>query len=278
MSEEMTVPAEAPVKPDVSKALVQVQRQAIEVAERGVLLRSFEDLQRFAEMVLKSGAAPRGIDTIGKVATAIQMGMERGLAPLAGLRAVFFVNGLPSWRGAAAVAMVRQSALCVSYRAFVEGDGDSRQGVCETWRRGEAAPVRTDFSVKDAKKAGLWGKAGPWQEYPDRMLKWRAIGFNISDNFSDVLGGFPIVEEAQDWPKDALPTAHVERPALTLVAPPAMPDPLLAAVLPPKEEPLDCAHKSVPPSRLEALPPGKSIVCHECGCELSRLREPGEDD
>jgi hypothetical protein len=167
----------------------------------------------------------------------------------------------------------------------VEGEGEARMGVCVTLRRGDDEPVRTEFTVKDAKKAGLWNKGGPWQEYPDRMLKWRAIGFNLSDNFPDILGGFPIAEEAQDWPKDVTPTP-AER-TLTLVAPPAKPDPLLAQVLPVKQVevvaprqariPIDCPHKSVPPSKLEGLAPGKSIVCHDCGEELTALREPGQE-
>ncbi len=288
MSEELTmtpVAAEAPQQ----KALVPQPRQAIEMAERGILLRSFDDLQRFAKMVLEAGAAPKSINTVGMVATAIQMGMERGLAPLGGLRAVYFVNGLPSWRGEAAVAMVRSSPLCLSYKSWVEGEGEARMGVCITHRRGDEAPVRTEFTVRDAKKANLWNKGGPWQEYPDRQLKWRSIGFNLKDQFPDILGGFPIKEEAEDWPKDAQPTV-VPAPerALTLVAPPAKPDPLLAQVLPAKQVevvapktqavlPMDCAHKSVPPSRIEALAPGRSIVCHECGEELSPLREPGQE-
>jgi len=282
VSEEMTVPGETapapPPAPTPSKALVPVTRQPIEVAERGILLRSFDDLQRFAEMVLKSGAAPESINTIGMVSTAIQMGMERGLAPLAGLRAVYFVRGMPSWRGEAAVALVRQSPLCQSYKAYVEGEGDARRGVCITWRRGDPEPVRTEFSIDDAKRANLYGKKGPWQEYRDRQLKWRAIGFNLKDQFPDILGGLPIAEEAEDWPREALPAAAPERPSLA--APPATPDPLLAQLVAepqPQVDPQECAHKSVPPSRLEALAPGKSLVCPECGEELKLEREPGED-
>jgi hypothetical protein len=209
-------------------ALAPAGRTPIEIADRGIILRSFAELQRFAQLVLESGAAPKGIDTAGKVAVAIQMGMERGMAPLGGLRAVFFVNGLPSWRGEAAVAIVRQSPLCMSYRAWIEGEGDERRGVCETHRRGDPAPVQTIFSVRDAMRAGLWSKAGPWKEYPDRQLRWRAIGFNLRDQFSDLLGGFPITEELRDIPgEQPVEAPRAERqPA---AAPP--PDPLLATLV-----------------------------------------------
>lgn len=42
--------------------------------------------------------------------------------------------------------------------------------------------------------------------------------------------------------------------------------------------PKDCSHPQIPPSRVQALKPGKSIPCPDCGEELKRDREPGEDD
>jgi hypothetical protein len=57
------------------------------------------------------------------------------------------------------------------------------------------------FSVSDAKKAGLWGKSGPWTQYPKRMLQLRARGFALRDAFPDVLKGLVTAEEAQDYPQ-----------------------------------------------------------------------------
>lgn len=39
----------------------------------------------------------------------------------------------------------------------------------------------------------------------------------------------------------------------------------------------ECRHPNVPPSKVDALPLGKSIVCPDCGEELKRERQPGED-
>jgi hypothetical protein len=87
--------------------------------------------------------------------------------------------------------------------------------------------VQTTFSVRDAMRAGLWSKAGPWKEYPDRQLRWRAIGFNLRDQFSDLLGGFPITEELRDIPGEPpVEAPQVER-QLTPAPPP---DPLLATL------------------------------------------------
>jgi len=58
------------------------------------------------------------------------------------------------------------------------------------------------FSVEDAKRAGLWGKQGPWQAYPKRMLQMRARGFALRDAYPDVLKGLITTEEAQDYPEE----------------------------------------------------------------------------
>ena len=57
------------------------------------------------------------------------------------------------------------------------------------------------FSVADAKKAHLWGRRGPWENYPERMLQMRARGFALRDSFPDALKGVITVEEAQDFPE-----------------------------------------------------------------------------
>jgi hypothetical protein len=62
--------------------------------------------------------------------------------------------------------------------------------------------------VADAKKAGLWGKAGPWQQYPGRMMALRARGFALRNAFADALRGLITAEEAQDYPQAAPQQDH----------------------------------------------------------------------
>jgi hypothetical protein len=56
--------------------------------------------------------------------------------------------------------------------------------------------------VADAKAAKLWGKSGPWTDYPRRMLKFRARGFVLRDVFGDVLKGLRTAEEVRDYPEE----------------------------------------------------------------------------
>ena len=163
---------------------------------------NFEEALRFSELLANSDLVPR--DFKGRpanVLVAVQWGAEIGLGPLQALQGIAVVNGRPTIWGDAALALVRGHPACVSVREGVDGEGDARTGWCEVTRRGEE-PQRRTFSVDDAKKAGLWGKQGPWQQYPARMLQLRARGFALRDVFPDALRGVITTEEARDTPPE----------------------------------------------------------------------------
>jgi hypothetical protein len=69
-------------------------------------------------------------------------------------------------------------------------------------KRKGRTPVVFKFSVEEAKRALLWGKAGPWTAYPKRMMQMRARGFALRDAFADVLTGLITAEEAHDYPAE----------------------------------------------------------------------------
>jgi len=168
---------------------------------RGLALASFDDAFRFAKMVSASEFAPK--DFRGKPEScmlAIQHGSEVGLSPMQSLQSIAVINGRPTIWGDAAMALVQASPACEYVREYLEGEGDALVAVCEAKRRGYPAPTTVRFSVADAKKAGLWGKSGPWQQYPSRMLTLRARGFALRNAFADALRGLITAEEAQDYP------------------------------------------------------------------------------
>jgi hypothetical protein len=108
------------------------------------------------------------------------------------------INGRPALWGDALLGLVEASGLLDDRQQSIDGEGDNRTATFETKRKGRASFVKFTFSVADAKKAKLWGKAGPWTDYPDRMLLNRARAFNLRDQFPDVLKGLAVAEEAQD--------------------------------------------------------------------------------
>jgi len=81
---------------------------------------------------------------------------------------------------------------------------DDWTAICKVVRRGsDELEKRTRverFSWKQAKTAGLDKKPGPWQQYPDLMLRYRARGLAFNTLFADVLCGLEVVEVLQDYP------------------------------------------------------------------------------
>jgi hypothetical protein len=151
----------------------------------------------------------------------VQWGYEMGLAPMQALQNIAVINGKPSVYGDAAMALVQASSVCEDVEEYFEGEGTTNPvAVCVAKRKGRK-PVTAKFSVEDAKRAGLWGKQGPWQAYPKRMMQMRARGFALRDAFPDVLKGLITAEEAQDYPDEAKPRP-VAKPAnpLDMVAKP----------------------------------------------------------
>jgi hypothetical protein len=177
---------------------------------------------QFSEMLANSSMVPKAYQgKANDVLVCIQWGYEMGLAPMQSLQNIAVINGKPSVYGDAMMALVQASPVCEDVEEYFEGEGTPNPiAVCVAKRKGRK-PVETRFSVEDAKRAGLWGKGGPWTAYPKRMLQMRARGFALRDAFPDVLKGMISVEEAQDYPDEAKPVP-VAKPAnpLDLVAKP----------------------------------------------------------
>jgi len=88
----------------------------ITFGDSGVKLASLEDAYRFANAIVASGFAPRGMEKPEAVLVAIQLGAEIGLSPMAALQNTAVINGRPAIYGDAALALVRGSGLLVSYK------------------------------------------------------------------------------------------------------------------------------------------------------------------
>lgn len=190
--------------------------------QRGFAPTTMGEALQFSEMLANSSMVPKAYQgKANDVLVCIQWGYEMGLAPMQSLQNIAVINGKPSVYGDAMMALVQASPVCEDVEEYFEGEGTPNPiAVCVAKRKGRK-PVETRFSVEDAKRAGLWGKGGPWTAYPKRMLQMRARGFALRDAFPDVLKGMISVEEAQDYPDEAKPVP-VAKPAnpLDLVAKP----------------------------------------------------------
>lgn len=162
--------------------------------------KTLDEAMQFAKLLAGSSIVPKDYQgNPGNILVAVQWGAEIGLAPLQAMQSIAVINGRPSIWGDAMLALVRASGLLVSLDEEI-GDTLAR---CTVRRRGDAEDVVREFSMEDAKRAGLSGKSGPWQQYPKRMLQLRARAYALRDAFPDVLRGVHIAEEAQDIPPES---------------------------------------------------------------------------
>lgn len=174
----------------------------LSTVRRSLVPTTYAEAFEFAQHLAKSTMVPT--EYRGKpenILLAIQWGMEVGLAPLQAIQNIAVINGKPSVYGDALLAMVKGSPVCDDVVERFEGSGDTLTAICEAKRIGKA-PVIARFSVADATTAALWRKAGPWTQYPRRMLQMRARGFALRDAFPDILRGVITREEADDYPVD----------------------------------------------------------------------------
>jgi hypothetical protein len=181
---------------------------------------NIDEAMRLAETLARSSMVPKNYQ--GKpedILVATIWGKEIGLATMQALQNISVINGKPSVYGDAMMALVQASPVCEDVEEFFEDtDKPNFVAVCVASRKGRK-PVTVKFSVEDAKRAGLWGKQGPWSAYPKRMMQMRARGFALRDAFPDVLKGMITAEEAQDYPDEAKPVQAKPANPLDLVAP-----------------------------------------------------------
>jgi hypothetical protein len=166
---------------------------------------SLEGAWRVAQLLAASPFTPNDMKQPEACAAAIMFGMDLGITPVQAVQSIAVINGRPSIWGDLALALVRADKRCEDVEEVITGQDDKRVATCTARRAGSKPTVRS-FSVDDAKKASLWGKAGPWQQYPARMLQLRARAFALRDAFPDILKGISIREEVEDISKDAPPS------------------------------------------------------------------------
>jgi hypothetical protein len=209
-----------------------------------IVPQNFDELGRIAGTILGSGLAPLSlapppredenaervaIRNKAAIGSVLMAGMELGVPPMAALRMFGNINGKVMLYGDGNVAVVRKARmpngekLAVYIHAGFEAVRgptgemtDESYGWCEAKRADNGETHREEFSIADAKIAGLWSPAdrvkrykkggdsyeaandSPWHRFWKRMLQWRATGYCMRWLFADVLGGMLDEFEARD--------------------------------------------------------------------------------
>jgi hypothetical protein len=110
------------------------------------------------------------------------------------------INNRVGIMGDLALAMVESSGLLEKKRVEYSGEGESLECKLTLKRKGREEQTYS-FSIAEARQAGIYDRSNPWRQYPKRMTYYRALGFGLRDEFSDVLKGTKTVEELMDYPE-----------------------------------------------------------------------------
>ena len=165
---------------------------------------NMQQAMQIAEMLAKSTLVPKAYQgQPANVLVAMAYGDAFGMQPLQAMQSVAVVNGMPGLYGDGLLAVCKSSPEWEWMQETIEGE----VATCTAKRRGEPEVTAT-FSVADAKRAQLWGKQGPWTQYPQRMLAMRARSFCLRNLYADILRGMRSAEELADTP--------AEQPAVTV--------------------------------------------------------------
>jgi hypothetical protein len=194
MNQIATVSAETPTaKPPVRAggALAALVPDTIESA-----FRLAQALSQSGDMVPKAFQG-----NPNATMAAIVRGMEVGLAPMQALSSIAVINGRATIWGDAIPALIQRAGhhIDVEY----EGKGDDLTAVATLTRGDTKKQIVRRFSISDAKRAGLLGKQGPWQQYPQRLIAHRARSWAARDGAADALMGLQVSEEVQDYGPNA---------------------------------------------------------------------------
>ena len=200
-----------------------------------IVPQTIEEAFRLAQWVCGAGLAPNSYEDANhkpdpqKVVIGILKAMEVGAPPITGLSFIAIINKRACVWGDLAIGLAQEQGMIEKMEEFFEGaqekvsapveqsDGerdhtplptdfpDDFTAVCRIWRKGQETPYEGRFSVRDAKRAHLWGnpKKITWMEHPKRMLKARARAFALRDGFADALHALSIREEVEDLPPEA---------------------------------------------------------------------------
>lgn len=168
---------------------------------------NYQEAYQFSEMLAKSNLVPPNFkNKPEEILIAMQMGSELGLKPLQSLQSIAVIGNKPTIWGDSLVAICQGSGLLQDIIEEVTDD----YATVTVIRTGQE-PHSVTFSMADAEKAGLANKAGPWKQYPKRMMKNRARAFALRDKFADVLSGFGITEEEKDRVLDVTPSRSTHK-------------------------------------------------------------------
>lgn len=136
-----------------------------------------------------------GVATVEQAAAICLKGHELGLGFTASLEFIHIVQGKPTLSPRGALAILYQSGQMETIK-ITDKKKDNLPWSCEvTMKRRGGIEYTIEYTMDDAKRAGLIKTDSAWQSYAGNMLRWRAVGFCIDVVAPDIIGGMKRADE-----------------------------------------------------------------------------------
>jgi len=134
--------------------------------------------------------------TEAQAAMVMLKGFELGMGMAASFDFIHTIEGRPSISPKGALALIHRSGELAGMKIQNLTDPDGAPTRCKVWmKRTNGVEHETEFSMDDARRAGLVKPKGSWEMYPANMLQWRAVGYCADVVFPDICGGLYRPEE-----------------------------------------------------------------------------------
>lgn len=121
----------------------------------------------------------------------MEVAQSLGLSLAQAVNGVVVINGTPSLK-----AETMRALVLAAGHHLVVSESSAERCVIDAARRGSEHVQRSEFTMADAKTAGLGGNN--WVRYPKSMLLARASSMACRAVFPDVIQGFVAEEELRD--------------------------------------------------------------------------------
>jgi hypothetical protein len=150
-------------------------------------------LMKTADVLFKSGMFPQAKNSAG-IFTIVEYGREIGLPPVIALQNLSIVNGR--------LCMSGQSMLGIAMKhgIFFKIIEETKEKCAVEFKRDKIEYTST-FTMEDADKITInregkkLSEKDVWKNYPQTMLKWRAVSQGLRIIASDLLSGIYLPEE-----------------------------------------------------------------------------------
>ena len=159
------------------------------VAKRDeVLFPSWEQMTEQATVLVKSGFFGKSVQKPEQAMAIMLAGRELGVPPMEAINSIYIVDGKPSCGAGLMAALILRSGC--SYVI-----NESTDKMCSiTFKRRTGEVYTHEFTIEDAKRAGLTGKKS-WQGYPKAMLYSRCMAAGARAHLPHVIKNMHTQEE-----------------------------------------------------------------------------------